>query len=187
MPVSFSPNWCLERKLLAKMEISFFSFPMEIIAITCGYLANSSLKPLRLSCKRASEIVPLHLNRVFLSANPLNISIFRSIAESEKFRYGVKEIIWDDARFISAPPEVPDPDSHHGHLQMNLKQGAPDWFVRMCRENIRFVARRARRALDVNRPAHLARVEQIATTSAIPTPPLKPSHKRCPMYAAVIP
>lgn len=47
--------------------------------------------------------VELRLQRVFLSANLLNIKVFRAIADHEKFRHKITEIVWDDARFTRGP------------------------------------------------------------------------------------
>lgn len=47
--------------------------------------------------------VELRLQRVFLSVNPLNIKVFRAIADHEKFRHKIVEIVWDDARFARGP------------------------------------------------------------------------------------
>ncbi|KAL3473697.1 hypothetical protein BJX99DRAFT_233136 [Aspergillus californicus] len=75
--------------------------PAELLVLIGNYLPNSALKALAQTCRKACNSVRPRLERVFLSANPLDISVFRAVAESETFRYGVKEIIWDDARFSS--------------------------------------------------------------------------------------
>ncbi|KAJ5391005.1 uncharacterized protein N7496_002073, partial [Penicillium cataractarum] len=54
--------------------------------------------------KTLGEISPFSSSsRVFLSANSLNIQVFRAVADHPKFRHDIREIIWDDARFMSAP------------------------------------------------------------------------------------
>lgn len=60
-------------------------------------------KRLRLTCKVLSDVTPLRLSRVFLSPNPLDIEVFHAIADHPQFRHQIKEIIWDDARFVSTP------------------------------------------------------------------------------------
>ncbi|KAL2824508.1 hypothetical protein BDW59DRAFT_162396 [Aspergillus cavernicola] len=77
---------------------SLLCLPTEIITLICDYLPNSSIKALRLTCKKACNIARLRLNQVLLSANLLNIYI----ADSETFRHNIKEIIWDNACFIKA-------------------------------------------------------------------------------------
>ncbi|OQE86103.1 hypothetical protein PENNAL_c0022G07032 [Penicillium nalgiovense] len=58
---------------------------------------------MRLASKQFSNAVELRLQRVFLSANPLNIEVFRAVADHQKFRHQVTEIIWDDARLPRGP------------------------------------------------------------------------------------
>lgn len=62
-----------------------------------SYLAGKDVKNLRLVCKLFSELP--FISRVFISAHPKDIEVFRCIADHEAFRRGVKEIIWDEARF----------------------------------------------------------------------------------------
>ncbi|KAL5045577.1 hypothetical protein BDW71DRAFT_198089 [Aspergillus fruticulosus] len=49
----------------------------------------------------------LRPSRVFLSANPLNFAVSQEIADSEKFRHSIKEIVWDDARLLNGPLQTP--------------------------------------------------------------------------------
>ncbi|KAL3478701.1 hypothetical protein BJX99DRAFT_256117 [Aspergillus californicus] len=85
------------------MARSLAKLPTEIIQIITSYLPNSDIKTLRRTCKAICNTVQLRLNRVFLSANPLNIAVFLAIANSDTFRHGDREIIWDDARFHTLP------------------------------------------------------------------------------------
>lgn len=50
------------------------------------------------------------IQRVFLSANPLNIEVFRGITGHNKFHHRVTEIIWDEARLVRGPPRIGQPD-----------------------------------------------------------------------------
>ncbi|CAG8899627.1 unnamed protein product [Penicillium egyptiacum] len=81
----------------------FFRFPPEMISLIVSFLPNKDVKSLRLTCKALGEITPFSSSRVFLSANSLNIQVFRAVADHPKFRQEITEIIWDDARFVSAP------------------------------------------------------------------------------------
>jgi hypothetical protein len=72
--------------------------PAELLHLIVGYLPNKSIKALRLTCRTLCNAAQLRLDRVFLSANPLNIAVFRAVADSDTYRHGVKEIVWDDAR-----------------------------------------------------------------------------------------
>jgi hypothetical protein len=139
----------------------FFRFPPEMISLIVSFLPNKDVKSLRLTCKALGEITPFSSSRVFLSANSLNIQVFRAVADHPKFRQEITEIIWDDARFVSAPliwenvhPTI-DPQS----VQTNPDEGCPNWFVEECEENRYRMRHRKHR--DVDRPDHLARKNQI--------------------------
>ncbi|KAL5094059.1 hypothetical protein Trisim1_008170 [Trichoderma cf. simile WF8] len=76
----------------------FPALPPELIENIVSHLDNHSIKSLRLTCRRFGTIA-LRINRVFLSANLLNIQVFRSIADHDFYRQGITEIIYDDALF----------------------------------------------------------------------------------------
>lgn len=80
------------------------NLPPELWYTIVSFLPNRDIKSLRLVSKQLCDSVELRLQRVFLSANPLNIKVFRAIADHEKFRHQISEIIWDDARFARGPP-----------------------------------------------------------------------------------
>lgn len=107
----------------------------ELLAAIVSYLPNRDLKRLRLTCKVLSKRVPLHFDRVFLSPNPRNIEVARGIADHEKFRHGVKEIIWDDALFVH---EILRPNEQYILLadSPRKKGDPPGWFVRACKQNL---------------------------------------------------
>ncbi|KAJ5552443.1 hypothetical protein N7494_001821 [Penicillium frequentans] len=75
--------------------------PLELWREISSYLPNRDIKSMRLASKQLS--VELRLGRVFLSPNPLNIKVFRAIADHDVFRHGVTEIIWDDAHLSRGP------------------------------------------------------------------------------------
>lgn len=56
----------------------------------------------------------MHIKRVFSSANILNIKVLQKIANSNKYRKGVAELLWDDTCFGSVEsmsrPGVQDRD-----------------------------------------------------------------------------
>lgn len=72
--------------------------PVEVSLAVVSYLSNRDIKSLRLTCTRLSQIAHLRLSRVFLSANTLNIQVFRAVADHERYRHNVAEIIWDDVQ-----------------------------------------------------------------------------------------
>ncbi|KAJ5576480.1 hypothetical protein N7535_003406 [Penicillium sp. DV-2018c] len=82
------------------------ALPLELWSCIESHLSNTDIKSLRLTCKQFNNTVSLRLNRVFLSANPLNIEVFRNIASHDKFRHKVNEIIWDEARLQRGPPRT---------------------------------------------------------------------------------
>ncbi|KAJ6086672.1 hypothetical protein N7467_005586 [Penicillium canescens] len=77
--------------------------PLELWGIVSSHLPNRDIKSMRLVSKQSCNAVQVRLQRVFLSANPLNIAVFRAVADHEKFSHGVTEIIWDDARLARGP------------------------------------------------------------------------------------
>lgn len=84
--------------------------PVELVHTILSYLPNSDIKSLRLVSKQYCDSVQLRLSRVFLSANPLNIKIFRAVADHEEFRHHITEIIWDDARLSHSGNDIIHPE-----------------------------------------------------------------------------
>ncbi|KAL2850288.1 hypothetical protein BJY01DRAFT_245461 [Aspergillus pseudoustus] len=80
------------------MNVPILRLPVELFADICGYLPNSSIKALRLSCKQASKTAPLRLDRVFLSVNPLNVVC------SWTARKGARPGLRENAERISSAP-----------------------------------------------------------------------------------
>ncbi|KAJ5814285.1 uncharacterized protein N7503_001035 [Penicillium pulvis] len=134
--------------------------PPEILLMVTSFLPNQDLKSLRLASKLLGETTPLPFSRVFLSANLLDVKVFRSIANHPEFRKQVTEIIWDDARFVAAPASWEDytPFINRNDLKMDVEEGCPAWFLRDCKENIRSMNQR--KSNDVDRPDHMARQQQ---------------------------
>ncbi|KAI4595024.1 hypothetical protein KJ359_007276 [Pestalotiopsis sp. 9143b] len=77
--------------------MSITALPLELCGMVESYLPNRDIKNLRLVSRDFLNKFPLRLYRLFLSANTLNIEVFRSIADHETFRHHVVEIIWDDS------------------------------------------------------------------------------------------
>ncbi|TQV92859.1 Cyclin-like F-box [Cordyceps javanica] len=100
-------------------------FPKELLVAVTSYLANSDIKRLRGANRAIRDIVPLRLQRVFLSANPLNIQVFRAIADHDDFRKNVTEIVWDDARLVDADYEVGQGLIRAGERP---NEDCPEWF-----------------------------------------------------------
>ncbi|KAL7902725.1 hypothetical protein HDV64DRAFT_240990, partial [Trichoderma sp. TUCIM 5745] len=83
------------------------TLPPELIEEIVSFLDNASIKNLRLTCRHFSAI-KLRINRVFLSANPLNIRVLRSIADHDEYRQGIVELIYDDARLYHSRADQGD-------------------------------------------------------------------------------
>ena len=141
---------------------SLVDIPVEILYMARSFLTNRDMKSLRLTCKYLSNTVPLNFSRVFLSANPLDIEVFRAVADHPTLRHQVQEIIWDDARFVSEPwsrwSELGECD-REVLMEWSNHHEAPFWFVYRCRENI--ISMRARKTSDIERPAHASLERQL--------------------------
>ncbi|KAF6823955.1 hypothetical protein CMUS01_10470 [Colletotrichum musicola] len=154
--------------------------PFEIAASILSHLDNRDLKSLRLTNKRLAGVIAPHLRfeRVFISANPLDVAVFRSISGHETFRHRVLEIVWDDARYEKPPP--PDPrigDEWDFYYEDYMEEedeetdeserpkwppahGVPFWFFRQCEDNIEYLE--YRRQWDVKTlPHHLEATRQL--------------------------
>lgn len=84
--------------------MTFASRAMELyhkLSLQCRYQIS-----FRLTCTQINNAVPLRIDRVFLSANPLNIEVFRKIASHEKFRHSTTEVIWVEARLPRGPQRI---------------------------------------------------------------------------------
>ncbi|CAG8061745.1 unnamed protein product [Penicillium salamii] len=136
-------------------------FPPELSSSIVSFLPNRDVKSLRLTCKALSDISPFSSARVFLSASSLNIEVFRAVADHPKFRHEIREIIWDDARFVSAPLiwESVRPIIEPERMEINSNEECPIWFTEDCAENRYTIKHRKYR--DVDRPDHVARQHQL--------------------------
>lgn len=141
---------------------SLVDISVDILYMVRSFLTNRDVKSLRLTCKYLNNTVPLSFSRVFLSANPLDIEVFRAVADHPTLRHQIKEIIWDDARFVSEPwslwTELADYDQEM-LTEWSDHHEAPFWFVYRCRENI--ISMRARKTSDIERPAHASLERQL--------------------------
>ncbi|KAJ4254389.1 hypothetical protein NW762_009984 [Fusarium torreyae] len=147
---------------------SLAALPSELFDHIVTQLPNGDIKSLRLTSSALHNLVPLRLNRVFISANPLDIKVLREIADHEEFRKEVVEIIWDDTYFMNAKditkPEVAAleefdmPEKVRVHV--NHTHHCPKWYYRKSRERIAELAKS--KGNDTNRPDHLARMRQLA-------------------------
>lgn len=138
--------------------------PTELLVSVSSYLLNSDIKSLRLACSALDAAVRLRIDRVFLSANSRNIEVLRAVADSDKYRTHVVEIIWDDARLIEGPTE-----RHYHHSDYCSDddedededgEGCPGWFSKACEANIDDL--QGRKDMDADLPHHEANAKQVA-------------------------
>ncbi|KAJ2976247.1 hypothetical protein NQ176_g5059 [Zarea fungicola] len=105
--------------------------PRELLDAIVSRLPNSAIKSLRATNKLFNRRVPLRIGRVFLSANSLNIQVFRAIADHEQFRQGVTEIVWDDARLLDSDAYIDGWRARRGQGLIPSRQvprDCPEWF-----------------------------------------------------------
>ncbi|KAF5680175.1 hypothetical protein FCIRC_5885 [Fusarium circinatum] len=106
--------------------------PQELTNAISQHLDGSGLKALRETCSAMARAVPLRFDRVFISANSLNIQVFRAIADHDIYRHQVTEIIWDDARLFTIPErwQYKDEWEYHGREpdMIVTENGCPKWF-----------------------------------------------------------
>ncbi|SCO91963.1 uncharacterized protein FRV6_16091 [Fusarium oxysporum] len=74
--------------------------PNELLDVICDLLPNSDIKNLRLASLFLGRKCQLQISCVFISPNPRNLYVVRSIANHKTYRLGVEEVIWDDATLI---------------------------------------------------------------------------------------
>ncbi|KAH7127777.1 hypothetical protein B0J13DRAFT_453611 [Dactylonectria estremocensis] len=107
--------------------------PTELHALITCHLVNQDLKNLRLTCHLFGDSVHLRIDRVFLSTNPLDVSVCRAVADHEFYRTRVVELIWDEAR-LTLPPEPPRAywcQCQRQHIEPFWKE----WYNEECQKN----------------------------------------------------
>lgn len=139
---------------------NLISLPNELLPLISSYLPNRDIKNLRLTCYSLRYRTRLRLDRVFLSANPRNVDVFRAIADHEVFRKGIVEIIWDDARLAYSSRKEDRFYAYDEPESSDTDEDCPAWFSRACQENVKYLVHRKR--YDVDRQDHVAREQQVA-------------------------
>lgn len=133
--------------------IGLFALPGELLIEVASHLPGRDVKNLRLTCHAVGSLVRLRIDRVFLSANPLNVAVLKAIADNETYRHGVFELIWDDARLLEPPEAIPE-SAQEGDWD-RFDERAKSWLDHRCGETAWEAHRR--RGLDADRPDHTAR------------------------------
>lgn len=138
--------------------------PAELHGPIISNLSNQDIKSLRSTCSFFHGIARLRLHRVFLSAHPRDIHVLRAVADSDTFRPGVTELIWDDSRLSNSPRLAQaydeNKDDNSEAEDNDDGQGVPRWFTKACDENVDEL--NSRKGLDADRPEHDARAQQLS-------------------------
>jgi hypothetical protein len=134
--------------------------PAELYAYIASYLNGRDTKSVRLTSRILCDRIPLRIERVFLSANERNVDVFRAIADHERLRQRVTEIVWDDA-LLAASDERDFYDIYMDTLGIAIDDEAcPAWFICACEENLEHL--RHRKGCDADHlPQHVERARQI--------------------------
>lgn len=72
--------------------------PAELLAIIAQDLSKLDLKRLRLASRYLSTNVDLRIERLYVSPSWRNLECVRCILGHERWRFGVGEVVWDDAQ-----------------------------------------------------------------------------------------
>ncbi|ETS03692.1 hypothetical protein M419DRAFT_108425, partial [Trichoderma reesei RUT C-30] len=139
------------------------SLPRELLSEIASHLSNSDIGEWRLACKRFS-LVALHIDRVFISANPKDIEVFRAIADHETQRCMVKEIVWDEGRFEEDPRSTWCCHDWARHRQS--PDTPPKGYARACKRNLDEIHRR-RCEYDADLPHHLDKQARMEKAMAV--------------------
>ncbi|KAI1069459.1 hypothetical protein LB507_008808 [Fusarium sp. FIESC RH6] len=136
------------------------TLPAELVDNIANFLPNRDIKSLRLTSRFVHNCVKLRLDRVFISANPLNIHVVEEVANHEYFRKGVTEIIWDESYFEWR--ETIPPDHKYKNGEFMFSEGCPLWYYSGGRDAIHQLAESKGDDTVANRPALLARMRRLA-------------------------
>ncbi|KAF9775264.1 hypothetical protein IL306_006631 [Fusarium sp. DS 682] len=123
------------------MTVTSFVFqclPHELLAAICKLLPNRDIKSLRLTCRYLADKSPLRFDRVFISANPLNIEVLIAVANHEVFRHRVREIIWDDAILDPVSDEKGNEPCGYSSDEADFEEKGriSKHFLRLCKDSI---------------------------------------------------
>ncbi|KAI0553133.1 hypothetical protein F4679DRAFT_532051 [Xylaria curta] len=99
--------------------------PEDIRLLIYSRLPNHDIKNLRLVSSFFGHTACPRLARVFISANPRNIEVFEAISQHDRYRAQVKEIVWDEASFVSGPESEECP-RWYGQACKNSRYSEPD-------------------------------------------------------------
>ncbi|KAH6867675.1 hypothetical protein B0T10DRAFT_502212 [Thelonectria olida] len=141
----------------------FSHIPLEICREIFSRLPNGDIKNLRLTSSFFNAASTLRFDRIFISANPRNIEVVHAVANHNKYRQSVSEIVWDDARFANPRPQR----TYSGRdISWSEEDDCPKWFAHACKENIHML--KTYNEDDVDRPETIARQKQLDNAMSLP-------------------
>ncbi|KAL7939391.1 hypothetical protein V8C35DRAFT_326446 [Trichoderma chlorosporum] len=108
--------------------------PRELLGNVVSRLENSDIKNLHLSCKLLASTLALRINRVFLSANPLNVKVFRAIADHKDYRHSAQTIRRPEMLITGPPPNPLTP--WEAELQSTAQEADEEWFQSARKANL---------------------------------------------------
>lgn len=133
--------------------------PLELLQSVLSHLPQRDIKNARLACTLLHAVAPWRFDRVFLSVNPQDIQVFNAVAEDDKVRQQIVEIVYDDTRL---PPTAEldsddDPDDYEyddiDPRPDDVPEEVPRWFADKYAENVDELRRY--RGKRVERPCHV--------------------------------
>ncbi|KAH7466805.1 hypothetical protein FOMA001_g16552 [Fusarium oxysporum f. sp. matthiolae] len=105
-------------------------------------------------------------SRVFISPNPRNLYVVRSIANHKTYRLGVKEVIWDDTTLIPLKRDGRQVDGYSDESEEeeceeknNEVRKCFAWYTRGCKRNIK--AAKDRMVGQMSRPDTVSKQHQL--------------------------
>lgn len=116
------------------LELSLLEFlPPEVLAIISRDLSNVTSKTCDWHQGPWGAKLALQLDRVFISANPQHVEVFRTITDHEVYRYQVAEIVWDDTQL---PHDVKLTGLQSCEVRLRnwgcSTYMIPDWYLYRC-------------------------------------------------------
>jgi hypothetical protein len=133
--------------------------PLELLQSVLSYLPQRDIKNVRLVCTLLHTTAPWRFDRVFLSVNLRDIRVFNEVADNEKIRQQIVEIVYDDTRLPSAPEldSDDDPDDYEYDAVSSRPpedpREVPRWFADKYLETVAELERYRGRLVE--RPRHV--------------------------------
>ncbi|KAK5991356.1 hypothetical protein PT974_09637 [Cladobotryum mycophilum] len=131
--------------------------PLELLFSIVSNLPNRDIKNVRQTCRFLYSLASLRIDRVSISANLLNIKVFREIANDETYRCRITEIVSDGVRLEEQRQEPGGCEEweDYGNSEEVEESGVAFGFIKDCKDDLRNVAWRKREGLtDLSHHKH---------------------------------